>query len=69
MTREELAMVFGEAIAKVYSPETRQKATEKLRREHHFGNTPEDEKFLAINVELALNRQLLHEVLERVLCK
>lgn len=69
MTKEELALVFGEAIARVYSPEVRQKATEKLRREHKFGNTPDDEKLLAISVELALNRQLLHEVLERVLCK
>ena len=69
MTREELTMVFGESIAKVYSPESRQKAADKLRREQHFGNSPNDEQLLAINVELALNRQLFHEVLERILCR
>ena len=62
-------MIFAEATARVYSPEIRQKARDKLKREQTFNNTPEDEKLLAVNVELALNRQLLHEVLERILCR
>ena len=69
MTKEELALMFGEAVAKVYSPECRQKAMEKLYQEQQPGNTPDDEKYFAIKVELTLNRQLLFEVLERVLCK
>lgn len=68
MTKEELARVFADAVEKVYSPETREKAKEKLRHEQHFGNTSEDEILLAINTELALNRQLLFEVLEKTLC-
>lgn len=62
-------MIFAEATVRVYSPEIRQKAREKLKREQHFNNTPEDEKLLAVNVELALNRQLIHEVLEKILCR
>ena len=69
MTKEDLRKIFAEATARVYSPEIRQKARDKLKREQPFNNTPEDEKLLAVNVELALNRQLLHEVLERILCR
>lgn len=69
MTKEDLRKIFAEATARVYSPETRQKAREKLKREQHFNSTPEDEKLLAVSVELALNRQLFYEVLERILCR
>lgn len=68
MTREKLALIFADATAKVYSPEIRRKVRDKLRTEQKFGNTPDDEKLLSLNVELALNRQLLYEVLERILC-
>lgn len=69
MTKDELVTVFAEATAKIYSDETRQRMKDKLRREQHFGNTLDDEKILAISVELALNRQLLFEVFEKTLCR
>lgn len=62
-------MIFGEAVEKVYSPECRQEITEKLYREQGIGNKPDDANSFALQVELSLNRQLLYEVLARVLCK
>ena len=68
MTKEELRQIFHDATAQVYSPEARRKVADKLCSEQHYSNTEKDQVLLALNVELALNRRLLYEVLRRILC-